>query len=209
MPVLEPASASVPLAAVMRYRWPREQVPVLAHLKRAEPHAEECRDATWTAPSFRLRLIDCWNALSKGMAGGWVDLPPSPDDYRCGAVDIDEYDHYDCPLNGDMHEVVPGRFIAFRGPVDLGGGGGGDCYRDDGRGGREFGPDFYAGIFAEDFGVAAAVLLNEARYDRRRLDGPPRPGVRGLHGNRFEAGRQRGAGRAGGEALRGWGGRGR
>ena len=102
---------------------------MLAHLKRAEPHAEECRDATWTAPSFRLRLIDCWNALSKGMAGGWVDLPPSPDDYRCGAVDIDENDHCDCPLSGDMHEVVPGRFIAFLAMKHLGGDGDCDCYR--------------------------------------------------------------------------------
>lgn len=29
-----------------------------------------------------------------------------------------EYFYYDDPFNGDMHEVVPRKFVAFRGPVD-------------------------------------------------------------------------------------------
>ncbi len=36
-------------------------------------------------------------------------------------MDVDEYEHYDDPVNGDLHEVVPGKFLAFKGPVDLGG----------------------------------------------------------------------------------------
>ena len=34
---------------------------------------------------------------------------------------MDEYTHYDDPLNSNLHEVVPGKFIAFKGAVDLGG----------------------------------------------------------------------------------------
>ena len=30
-----------------------------------------------------------------------------------------EYAHLDSPLNADMHEVVPGRIFAMRGPLDL------------------------------------------------------------------------------------------
>ena len=78
-----------------------------------------------------------------------------------GAVNIREYRHYDDPCNGDLHEVVPGRFIAFQGPKDLGG----RDYRDDARGHRAFSPSFYAALFAEDLGVAAVVRLNEADYD--------------------------------------------
>ena len=121
------------------------------------------RDATFSAPNFGLTLADCWGGLAKGMSMGWVDMP-SPDDegYRWGCIDAEEYEHYDDPLNGDLHEVVPGRFIAFKGPVDLGGA----EFRDDARGFRSFSPDFYAGVF-QDFGVAAVVRLNVPHYDGR------------------------------------------
>ncbi len=36
-------------------------------------------------------------------------------------MDVDEYEHYDDPLNGDLHGVEPGKFLAFKGPQDLGG----------------------------------------------------------------------------------------
>jgi hypothetical protein len=54
------------------------------------------------------------------------------EDEEClwGSIDVDEYEHYNDPLNGDMHEVVPDKLIAFVGPQDLGG----EHYRDDERG---------------------------------------------------------------------------
>ena len=76
---------------------------------------------------------------------------------------MDEYTHYDDPLNGDLHEVVPGKFIAFKGPVDLGGQA---KYQDDAHGFREFSPEFYADVF-KDYGVTDVVRLCEPRYDRR------------------------------------------
>ena len=36
-----------------------------------------------------------------------------------GETDIDQYEHYDDPLNGDLHIVVPGKFLAFKGPKNL------------------------------------------------------------------------------------------
>ena len=126
---------------------------------------EPYRDATFAEADFGLTLEDCWGGLAKGIEQGWVDLPSSPDEeYRWGLIDVDEYAHYDDPINGDLHEVVPGKFIAFQGPVDLDG----DLYRDDERGFRRFSPDFYAGVF-KDYGVTAVVRLNEPRYDGRRF----------------------------------------
>jgi cell division cycle 14 len=125
-----------------------------------EGQYEEYRDATFSQPTFRLALADCWRALSKARRLGWVG-PPDAEGF-CGALDMREYEHYDDPLNGDMHEVVPDKLIAFVGPQDLGG----EHYRDDERGRRRFSPAFFADLFDER-GVAAVVRLNEPCYDPR------------------------------------------
>ena len=114
-----------------------------------EPNMIEAyRDATFNASDFDLSLIDCWRGLIKGMEQGWLEMPSSPSDYRWGDIDVDEYDHYDNPLNGDMHEIVPGKLIAFKGPRDLCGG----RYLDDAQGSRDFSAECYFDIF-DDFGV--------------------------------------------------------
>ena len=121
---------------------------------------EEYRDATFSKPTFRLALVDCWSGLVKGKQLGWVG-PPDADGF-CGLLDMREYAHYDVnPLNGDLHEVVPGKLVAFVGPHDLGA----DLYRDDESGRRVFSAAFFADELA-DRGVAAVVRLNEAAsYD--------------------------------------------
>ena len=121
---------------------------------------EEYRDATFTSPTFRLSLGDCWRALDKAKALGWVGCPD--DDGFCGDVDMEEYAHYDNPLNGDLHEVVPGKLIAFVGPEDLGD----QEFLDEANGRRRFSPGFFATEFLER-DVSAVVRLNEAQYDGR------------------------------------------
>ena len=119
---------------------------------------EEYRDATFSKPTFRLSLADCWCAVAKGVQLGWVGRPDA--DGFCGLLDMREYAHYDDPLNGDLHEVVPGKLIAFVGPHDLGGG----LYRDDASGRRVFSASYFADELV-DRGAAAVVRLNEAHYD--------------------------------------------
>ena len=131
---------------------------------------EEYRDATFCKPTFGLTLMDCWRGLEKGVHLGWVSCPDDDSDFW-GRIDIDEYEHYDNPLNGDLHEVVPGKLIAFRGPQDLGAA----EYLDDDRGHRKFSPSFYADVL-KDFGVTTVVRLNEEEYDGR---------VFAAHGLRF------------------------
>jgi cell division cycle 14 len=126
-------------------------------------HIEPYRDATFAPPDFRLSLLDCWRGLAKGKQHGWVRY--SATGYMWGAVDIDEYRHYDSVAQGNLTEVVPGKLVAFQGPVDLPGGA---EYRDDASGARVFSPGFYADLLL-DMGVDTVVRLNEARYDAAEL----------------------------------------
>ena len=77
-----------------------------------------------------------------------------------GKIHIDQYRHYEDPGNGDLQEVVPGKFVAFKGPVELGR----REYCDTTSGERLFSPLYYADIF-RDMGVSTVVRLNEPRYD--------------------------------------------
>ena len=77
-----------------------------------------------------------------------------------GKVDINLYRRYSDAANGNLHEVVPGKFVAFKGPVDLGG----RDFRDDTNGVRVFSPSFYADIF-RGMGVSTVIRLNEPCYD--------------------------------------------
>jgi cell division cycle 14 len=107
------------------------------------------RDATYEEPDFYLTLVDCWSGLSRATALGWVDI-----------YDMDEYLHYDSPLEGDLHEVVPGKIVAFCGPRALPTPNG---FLDK-EGSRTFAPTFYLEPFG-DMGVSTVVRLNEPEYD--------------------------------------------
>eukprot|EP00291_Cryptomonas_curvata_P001597 CAMPEP_0172180402 /NCGR_PEP_ID=MMETSP1050-20130122/17202_1 /TAXON_ID=233186 /ORGANISM="Cryptomonas curvata, Strain CCAP979/52" /LENGTH=310 /DNA_ID=CAMNT_0012853489 /DNA_START=25 /DNA_END=953 /DNA_ORIENTATION=+ len=125
---------------------------------------EHYRDATHLKSDFDLTLLDCWRGLERGQTLGWVrtSQPPPAPPGQWGQCDVDEYEHYDDPMNGDLHIVVPGKFVAFKGPRDLGG----KVYHDDRRGFRHFSPGYYAEIF-RSLAVTAVVRLNEPQYDEQ------------------------------------------
>ena len=118
---------------------------------------EAYRDATFESSDFDLTVMDCWRGLVKGMELGWLELPTT-EEFLWGAIDIDEYDHYDNPLNGFLHVIIPSRLIAFQCPSNLS-----DIAADnngqwlDSEGQRFFGPAFYADILGGDFGVQVVV----------------------------------------------------
>ncbi len=122
---------------------------------------EDFRDATHLPPDFGLTLLDCWGWLFQGKQCGWLARPTRADSPIWGEIDVEEYEHDDSPRNADMHQVVPGKLIAFSGPRDLGG----TMYVDDLASGTcKFSPAHYAGIFL-DLGVSDVVRLNEEAYD--------------------------------------------
>jgi cell division cycle 14 len=69
-------------------------------------------------------------------------------------------------LEGDLHEVVPGKLIAFKGPRTLSHSG--DF--EDIQGCRHFAPQFYADIFADEMHVSTVIQLNEEPYDAHALE---------------------------------------
>ena len=118
--------------------------------QKLEPQLEMYRDATFKEARFRLSLVDCWGGLAKARALGWTNW-----------YDMLEYSHYDNPLEGDLHTVVPDKLIAFKGPRNLSHSG----EYEDHRGCRNFSPLFYADIFATELGVSTVIRLNEETYD--------------------------------------------
>jgi cell division cycle 14 len=132
---------------------------------------ENFRDATHLPADFGLTLRDVWGGLYRGKQCGWIDRPARDDSPFWGQIDIDEYEHYDNPANADLHELVPGKLIALRGPVDLGG----VLYADSpANWTRRFSPAYHVETFRE-LGVTDVVRLNSAEYDARDLE---RAGIR-------------------------------
>jgi cell division cycle 14 len=64
-------------------------------------------DATPTACSFNLTIMDTLRGLKKAMDCKFFDL---------STFDVDEYEHYEQVENGDLNWLVDGKFVAFAGP---------------------------------------------------------------------------------------------
>ncbi len=118
------------------------------------------RDVSPGHQNFNLSVQDCWKGLIRAKKAGWVDFDE-------GVFDLEEYLHLDSPLNADLHEIVPGKFIAMRGPRDnttaeLWE----DVMRDDGSfSHRDFSPKHYVDILRQ-FDVQVVVRLNTPQYRR-------------------------------------------
>ena len=127
---------------------------------------EDFRDATYSAPDFGLKLIDCWRGLSRAQELCWLSFPSTNSQTEWGMIDSSEYAHYDNPFNADLHEVVPGKFVAFRGPTDLKGR---EFVDDRSRGCRNFSPSYYVPIF-HSLGVSTVVRLNIPQYEPKAME---------------------------------------
>jgi cell division cycle 14 len=114
------------------------------------------RDASYDPTTFTLTILDCLCGLAKARDCGFVC-------FQDGSFDAAAYDFLDDPANGDVHVLVPGRFLAFKGPREDGIPAG-RLWTDTHGGSRVFHPSYYTDIFRE-LDVRAVVRLNEARYD--------------------------------------------
>ena len=70
-----------------------------------------------------------------------------------------EYEHYERVENGDLNWIIPGKFVAFMGPVDR---------REEGQR-SGFTPEEYCESVFKTWNVKKVIRLNEAKYDRRRF----------------------------------------
>jgi cell division cycle 14 len=76
--------------------------------------------------------------------------------YKFKEFDPREYEYYEKVENGDLNWIIPGKFIAFMGPVDNKRESRGNC------------PEDYLQVFRH-FGVSHVVRLNEVKYDRQKF----------------------------------------
>jgi cell division cycle 14 len=111
------------------------------------------------ATEIPLQVFDCLRGLEKGKLLGWVQYAESG--YMWGETDMEQYRHYSSVANGFLHQVVPGKFIAFPGPQDMVG----RNFYDRPDGGRVFSPAYYAKVLS---GMKATdvIQLHKAEYDR-------------------------------------------
>ena len=124
-------------------------------LSKAAPY----RDVSLGPQNFSLYVEDCWRGLYKAKSLTWVDFSP-------GSFDPEDYASLDNPLNADLHEIVPGKLIAMKGPKDLAGGGlWADVMVNGKFNHRDFSPQYYTHILKQ-FDVQAVVRLNEPHYAR-------------------------------------------
>lgn len=96
--------------------------------------------------NYRCTIEDCLNGLYYGIKLGWYDYEN---------FDVKTYEKYEKVENGDLNWIVPGRFMAFAGPLK-------DKYDDEGY--RQFTPEDYCKLFKK-FGVTMIVRLNKRCYD--------------------------------------------
>ena len=126
-------------------------------------HLISFRDVSLGPQTFHLHLCDCWAGLWQADQLGWIRRTAAGFDYAA-------YAHYGDPLNGDLHEVVPGKFFAMRGPKGLPPG---ELWRDvidaDGRfSHRDLSPAYYADTLRQ-LGARAVVRLCTPEYDAAEL----------------------------------------
>jgi cell division cycle 14 len=122
------------------------------------------RDVSTGPPNFNLFLEDCWRGLHRAKQLNWVDFGPE-------GFDLADYSLFDSPLNADLHEIVPGKFVAMRGPrglcsgemwVDITTAEGVFSHRD-------FSPEHYVDIL-QQFDVQVVVRLNSPQYPAQAFE---------------------------------------
>jgi cell division cycle 14 len=124
------------------------------------------RDATMGSCSYKCTIHHCLQGMQFAIALGW---------YNYSTFDVQQYQFYEKVENGDLNWILPGKFIAFSGPLNVT-----DKY-------GSFTPEDYVPIFKK-LGVQLVVRLNKPQYDRQKfvkaglghldlyfLDGTPPP----------------------------------
>jgi hypothetical protein len=103
--------------------------------------------------------VDCWRALHHAKRLGWLVDPASDLE---PVMDVDEFVHYACRVNGGVSLSLPGKMLFFPTPASLPDHQlWADSVGEDGRAIRRFGAPFYADLL-HDLGVSVVVCLGRS-----------------------------------------------
>lgn len=105
------------------------------------------RDASKGDCYYECKVVHCVEGLEFAVKHGWYDYH---------SFNVKEYEHYEKVENGDLNWIIPGKFLAFMGPVDKQ------------SGSQSYGHSAlsYVNIF-KHINVSKVVRLNEAKYDEQ------------------------------------------
>ena len=68
------------------------------------------RDASKGECYYECKIVHCLQGLQEALKHGW---------YNFKTFNVKEYEHYEKVENGDLNWIIPGKFMAFMGPVDV------------------------------------------------------------------------------------------
>mmetsp|Transcript_13610 Transcript_13610/g.23164 ORF Transcript_13610/g.23164 Transcript_13610/m.23164 type:complete len:367 (+) Transcript_13610:23-1123(+) len=129
------------------------KVPASAVWELFEPYHSQFRafrDASYSPEcSYPCTIEHCLQGLEYAIKLGW---------YQFKEFDNKEYEYYERVENGDLNWIIPGKFIAFMGPLDR-------THNMDRRGNS---PEDYIQVF-KHFNVTRVIRLNEAKYDKGKF----------------------------------------
>ena len=103
------------------------------------------RDASKGDCNYQCTVEHCLQGLEFGIKQGW---------YNFDKFSVKEYEHYEKVENGDLNWIIPGKFMAFMGPVD----------RKEGERAYGHSAGSYVNIF-KHLKVTKVVRLNDPKYD--------------------------------------------
>lgn len=72
-------------------------------------HIRHYRDASKGDCYYDCTLLHCLQGLEFGIEQGW---------YNFRTFNIKDYEYYERVENGDLNWIIPGKFVAFMGPLD-------------------------------------------------------------------------------------------
>ena len=118
-----------------------------ARFKKYESLFKHYRDASKGDCLYNCTLLHCLQGLEYGIKLKW---------YNFETFNIKHYEKYEQVQNGDLNWIIPGKFVAFMGPIEK---------RD---ANQRYGlhPSKYVKIFKGKFDVTRVVRLNEEKYNK-------------------------------------------
>lgn len=68
------------------------------------------RDATMSTCSYKHTILHSLQGMQYAIKLGWYDYTK---------FDVQEYQHFERVENGDLNWIIPGKFVAFSGPLNV------------------------------------------------------------------------------------------
>eukprot|EP01066_Platyproteum_vivax_P008580 Platyproteum_vivax@DN3624_c0_g1_i1.p1 len=121
-----------------------------SHFKDVDPPFMPYRDAGYGNWDYDCKMLDCLKGLERAIRLGW---------YNFEKFDLNSYFKYDRIDYGDMHWIIPKKFLAFSGPVNV---------STSHLGYRTWTPEDYTPKF-HAWGITTVVRLNHEQYDKKKF----------------------------------------